>query len=96
MFTTEQSIRKILRIPSGKAIFRSGMPLVKGDSMKKRFTYRELSLLLGIVVALLIAVTLWAGKPADSASVEFFRIPSMPSLPALARSFVEAAIGRLL
>jgi hypothetical protein len=95
MFTTEQSIRKTLRIPSGKAIFRSGMPLAKGDSMKKRFTYKEFSLLLGIVVALLIAVTLWAGKPADSTSVDFLRIP-MPSLPTIARNLVEAAIGRLL
>lgn len=38
------------------------MPLVKRHTVKARFTYKELTLVLGIFVALIIALTLWSGS----------------------------------
>lgn len=38
------------------------MPLVERHTVKARFTYKELTLVLGIFVALIIALTLWSGS----------------------------------
>ena len=37
----------------------TGMSLVKGILVNLRFTHRELTLVIGIIVALIVAVTLW-------------------------------------
>jgi len=40
-------------------VFVTGMSLVKGCLVNVRFTHRELTLVIGIIVALIVAVTLW-------------------------------------
>jgi hypothetical protein len=37
-----------------------------GNIMKKRFTYRELTLVAGVVVALIVAFTLWFRQPLNA------------------------------
>jgi hypothetical protein len=44
-----------------------GMPFANGQvTMKKRFTYRELTLVVGIVVALIVIFTLWLRQPVQA------------------------------
>lgn len=44
-----------------------GMPFANGEiTMKKRFTYRELTLVVGIVVALIVIFTLWLRQPVNA------------------------------
>jgi len=40
-------------------VFVTGMGLAKPKSVNLRLTHKELTLILGIVVALIVAVTLW-------------------------------------
>jgi hypothetical protein len=60
MFTTEQYINQKPRSGTKNGLFKAGMPLAKGKVVKARFTYKELTLVLGIFVALIIAFTLWS------------------------------------
>lgn len=46
-------------------VFASGMRLVKPKSVNLKLTHRELTLALGIVVALIVAVTLWMNYGQD-------------------------------
>lgn len=39
------------------------------NTMSKKFTYKELTLLLGIIVALIVIFTLWIRQPSDSFSI---------------------------
>ena len=50
---------------SGKRDFRPGMPLAKGRNVKRKFTYKELTLVLGVFVAIMIAITLWSQAGGD-------------------------------
>ncbi|MBA4054297.1 MAG: hypothetical protein C0490_06265 [Marivirga sp.] len=59
MFTTEQHINQKALRKAKNSFFKAGMPLVKGENVKARFTYKELTLVVGIFVALIIAFTLW-------------------------------------
>lgn len=40
-------------------VFGTGTALVKPIAVNKRFTHRELTLIIGIIVALIVVVTLW-------------------------------------
>ena len=40
--------------------------------MSKKFTYRELTLLIGVIVAVIVIFTLWARQPFDQSTL---RIP---------------------
>lgn len=40
-------------------VFATGTPLDKPVAVNKRFTHRELTLIIGIIVALIVVVTLW-------------------------------------
>ena len=62
MFITEQYINHKLVMGSGKREFRSGMPLAKNRNVKRKFTYKELTLVLGVFVAIMIAITLWSQR----------------------------------
>jgi ABC-type cobalamin transport system permease subunit len=44
------------------------MTLAKPKHMIKRFTYKEFTLLLGVIVALIIVFALWIRQPAKSFS----------------------------
>jgi hypothetical protein len=70
-------------------ILKYGMTLVKKHSMKQRFTYKELTLILGIVVALLVAFSLWHNTPGGQAQGSFFHFSSAQSF----RSMIVAITG---
>jgi hypothetical protein len=65
MFTTEQNIAKAAIKTSKKRFLNAGMPLAKEVSVKYRITYKEVTLILGVVVAILVALTLWVINPAE-------------------------------
>lgn len=62
MFTTEQHIAPKSNERPEKGLFRTGMVLVKPKAVSRRFTYRELTLVLGVCVALIVALTVWSAK----------------------------------
>jgi len=62
MFITEQYINHKAVTRSGKRDFRTGMPLANRRNVKRKFTYKELTLVLGVFVALIIAITLWSQR----------------------------------
>lgn len=45
-------------------LFTTGMPLVNPHSVNQRFTHRELTLIVGIIVAMIVVVTLWMNRVA--------------------------------
>ena len=65
MFITEQYIDHKAVIKSRKRDFRPGMPLANGRNVKRKFTYKELTLVLGVFVAMIIAITFWSQKGDD-------------------------------
>jgi hypothetical protein len=62
MFTIEQHIEHKAAKRSRNAYFRPGMPLANRRDVKRKFTYKEFTLVLGIFVALIVAVTLWLNR----------------------------------
>jgi sensor domain CHASE-containing protein len=69
VFTTER-----YRIQNGanygkKAIQPRGTRLVKDESVKERFSYRNITLAVGICVALIVALTLWAQRKRSTFTV---------------------------
>jgi len=82
MFITEQHIRQNHYNRGGKALFEAGTSLVKSKNVKTRFTYREFTLVLGVFVALIIAITLWSHREADQ-NTEQKTTTSNKAIPAL-------------
>lgn len=62
MFTIEHHLTKDAKIQARKGFLCAGTRLVKAHTVKRKFTYRELTLLIGIVVAVVIAVTVMMGQ----------------------------------
>lgn len=65
MFIIEQHIDHN-RVKKGRTRdFRSGMPIASPRNVKRKFTYKEFTLVLGVCVAMIIAITLWVNKDSD-------------------------------
>ncbi|WP_276374212.1 hypothetical protein [Chryseolinea sp. H1M3-3] len=60
--------------------------------MKNRFTYKELTLVAGIAVALIVIFTLWIRKPAY-ASFKTSTIPALSKFYSVKKVQVEAYIN---
>jgi hypothetical protein len=56
MFKTEQNISQNRQNRFEKAVFQNGMALANKVIVKKGITFRELTLILGIAVALVVAL----------------------------------------
>lgn len=69
MFTSEQHIAPNAQSNAVRPVFASGTRLVKTSRVKHRVTYKELSILLGIVVAIIIALTWFVSRPELTASL---------------------------
>lgn len=65
MFTTEQHIFKNLQKTPKKGLFRVGTGLDRDKIVKPGITYKEITLILGILVALLISLTLWVNGDSE-------------------------------
>jgi hypothetical protein len=60
-----------------EAFMTNGMAFDNSKMMIKNFTYKELTLLLGILVALIIVFTLWIRQPAGKISTFGIKRPSV-------------------
>lgn len=89
MFITEQHIAQK---PAGKSrnrYFSPGMPLATRRDVKQKFTYKEFTLVLGIFVAMIIAITLWFNVGGDHTTGTTFIQSSERIIPAI-HSLVKA------
>lgn len=59
MFSIEQHIEKKGENRSKTGFFHNGTRLANPNAVKKHITYRELMVAFGIIVAVLVALTLW-------------------------------------
>lgn len=69
------------------------MPLVKGQKVKTKFTYKELTLILGIFVALIIVFALWSNGYKNIFNESSELAPDI-SIPAVV-NFVAKSISSL-
>ena len=60
MFTSVQYHPQKANLEAKKGALKAGMALAKGERMIKRFTYRELTIIIGIIVALVIVFAFWS------------------------------------
>jgi hypothetical protein len=70
MFTIEQSIRRKCINQARNSLLESGMALANRKAVKARFHYKDFTVVLGILVALLVVITLWIGQQSEEQSVE--------------------------
>jgi hypothetical protein len=80
MFTNEQNIAKTSVKTSKKRFLKTGMPLAKEVSVKYRITYKEVTLILGVVVAILVALILWVINPAEQLGSHASILPELSPL----------------
>lgn len=79
MFTTEQSICPGVRNQARNGLWKPGTQFVSRKPVKRHFSYKEVTVILGIVVALIVVITLWIGQPAEQHPVE--SIITLPHVP---------------
>jgi hypothetical protein len=80
MFTIEQNISQNLKNKAKNALFQPGTTLAKPMRVRPNFTYKEFTLVLGIVVAIMVAITLWTRQPTEGSASEVTVVPAI-SLP---------------
>lgn len=68
MFTSEQHIAKNPQKTIKKGLFNVGTSLERGMAVKPRITYKEITLIFGILVALLVSLTFWVSGDAEVSS----------------------------
>lgn len=79
MFTTGQSIRAGVRNQVKNGLWKPGTRFVNREPVNRHFSYKELTVILGILVALIVVITLWIGQPAEQHPVE--SIITLPHTP---------------
>jgi hypothetical protein len=96
MFTHEQPISKNRLIRSKKRVLGLGMAFVKPQSVKRNFTYKEYTLIAGVLVALVIVFALWFRQEPvkESHTLKSNKAKTM-SLPEAAKSLVRRAITEI-
>ena len=83
MFSTEQTSRQNLKNCAGNLLSSSGMALVNGDHVKKHFSYKELTMILGVIIAAVIILAVWLSRDnIDAAATSTLSSPdtSLPDL----------------
>lgn len=90
MFITEQYTRQKTENLYKKALFKTGTILVNHKEVKKAITYKEITLALGILVAFLIAFTLWTTRPDEEASGS--KDIRQISIPSVAKSLFQTTV----
>jgi NADH:ubiquinone oxidoreductase subunit 3 (subunit A) len=63
MFTSVQNISQNTQNPRKTMVFDSGMTLAKHNTMKLQITYREITMIFGTLIAIVVMFTLWVRKP---------------------------------
>ena len=91
MSTSEQHIYKNGARNAKPGYFHRGTPLVYVTQVNTRSTYREITLILGVFVALIVALTIWAAqKPNVVADQKVGNSPSM--VAPVVRDFISKTI----
>lgn len=62
MFTSVQPYQQNMNLKTRKGFLNAGTALAKGDGMIRKFTYKELTLIIGIIVALIIVFAVWSNN----------------------------------
>jgi hypothetical protein len=70
------------------------MPLANRRNVKRKFTYKELTLVLGVFVAMIIAITLWSQLGNDHPSKNALMPTAERVIPAI-NSLVRSVLVRL-
>lgn len=65
MFISEQHAKSEVHKKARKGPFKAGMAFANPEDVKQRFTYKEFTLVIGVLVAVIIVFTLWM-KQLDS------------------------------
>jgi len=95
MFIIEQYIDHKLIKKSRKRDFRPGMPIAGSRIVKRKFTYKEFTLVLGVCVAMIIAITLWVHKDGDQRTYNRIIPKAEKVIPAI-NTFVKSVSLRYL
>jgi hypothetical protein len=89
MFNNEQCSKSKVENLSKKRIWRIGTPFVKPIPVRRSFTYKEVSLIAGILVALVIVFTIWFRQDSEKQpSSRSLKDKALQSLGDTAKSFV--------
>jgi len=70
MFTSVQPNQQNINLKGKKGSLNAGMALAKGERMIKKFTYKELTLIIGIIVAMIIVFAFWSNNEAGGQSFD--------------------------
>ena len=95
MFIIEQHIDLNRVKKSRKRDFRPGMPIASPRIVKRKFTYKEFTLVLGVCVAMIIAITLWVHKDGDQHTYNRIIPKAEKVIPAI-NTFVKSVSLRYL
>ena len=80
-----------------KGILRIGTPFVKPVVVKRHLTYKEVSLIAGIVVALVIVFTIWfSQEPANQPAFRNLKDKALQSFRETAKSFVMKKFAEII
>ncbi len=98
MFISEQHTVLQIKDQTKKRSFTSGTPLVKRNGVKKHFTYRELTLIIGIIVAVAIVIlfTIMNRQSHELSSYTITHSGLLPSFVSTADSFAEKVMTVIL
>ena len=90
MSTYERYIAHYHKNKALNGFFRAGMALAKSKTVNRRFTYKELSIILGILVAVLVVLVLTVpALPAHAMGL------SLPEKPALGQTILRVVLDTL-
>jgi len=96
MFKAVQSVARRSKTEPKKAVFNIGTTLEKRNTVNRKFTYRELTLILGIVVALLVVFMLWFTQDAVMSESIGTRLPKIPDATFFTTEFFRKASALIL
>jgi len=94
MYATERSLRIKPNNQTKKLVFGAGTAFVKKSSVKRRFTYREFTLLIGIVMALIVMFTLFRMKTSERTAnrpVNF----ALPQITVVTESLLKEVVAKI-
>jgi len=91
MFRFERNRNANTENASKKAVFKTGISLAQSKAMKRSVTSKEITLLLlGILVAIAVAFTLWVNDPETQSSTHSSILPHLN--PVALKNIVFSAI----
>jgi hypothetical protein len=93
MFISEQHIDYNIVKKGRKRDFRTGTPMASRQIVKRKFTFKEFTLVIGVCVAMIIAITLWVHKDEDQHTNNRLIPKAEKFIPAI-NTFVKAVLFR--